>query len=310
MWNREQVKGNAKYVLSFSYWKALVACLIVTFVTGISQMGSGYSAIFRLSDNYYFSWRFGVILLLVFSVLALLGSLFGIFVVNPIEVGKCRFFIANRQNKGGYDQIFSIFKSGIYLNIVKTMFLKNLYIFLWSLLFIIPGIIKAYEYSMVPYILAENPQMDSNRVFALSRSMTDGEKGDIFVFDLSFLGWILLGTLACGIGTVFVAPYIQAAYAELYEVLKYKVISQRLADMNELGGPEGYTGEAQRPPYPYAPMGYAQPQNGAPAYPAKNTSFSTQSPAQPPAAKESWYEQQLKNEQERPLQDSDEDGSK
>ena len=124
------------------------------------------------------------------------GVLFGIFVANPISVGKCRFFLANRQNRGNYDQIFSLFKSGIYLNVVKIMFLRDLYTFLWSLLLIIPGVVKSYEYSMIPYILAENPQIDSDRAFAVSRSMTDGEKISIFVLDWSFFGWIILGTMA------------------------------------------------------------------------------------------------------------------
>ncbi len=296
MWSREQIKGNAKYVLGFSYWKALLVCLMISFITGVSQMGNGYSFVFNLSDG-YISWRVGTVLLLVFSLLGLLGALFGIFVVNPVTVGQCRFFIANRQNKGGYDQIFSLFKSDVYLNVVKTMFLKNLYVFLWGLLFVIPGIIKAYEYSMIPYILAENPQIDSNRAFALSRSMTDGEKGEIFVFDLSFLGWILLGTMACGIGTLFVAPYIQAAYAELYEVLKYKVISQRLADANELGGQEGYTGE-KYPNYYNTSAWYAQPQQTKPFYPGQGFSPAEKTPSQP-STQGSWYEQQLKNEKKQ-----------
>ena len=97
------------------------------------------------------------------------------------------FSLANRQNRGNYDQIFSLFKSGIYLNVVKIMFLRDLYTFLtepFSL--IIPGVVKSYEYSMIPYILAENPQIDSDRAFAVSRSMTDREKISIFVLDWSF----------------------------------------------------------------------------------------------------------------------------
>ena len=126
-------------------------------------------------------------MLLLFCILSSIGILFGVFVANPVEVGKCRFFLANRQNKGGYDQIFSLFKSGVYLNVVKTMFLRDLYVFLWSLLFVIPGIVKSYEYSMIPYILAENPNIDSKRAFAISRSMTQGKKG-LFSFWI-FLFW-------------------------------------------------------------------------------------------------------------------------
>lgn len=109
------------------------------------------------------------------------------FVVNPIAVGKCRFFIANRQNRGGYDQIFSLFRSGVYLNVVKTMFLRDLYTVLWSLLLIVPGIVKSYEYSMIPYILAENPQIDSSRAFAGFPFYDERGKSRYFYFGLVFL---------------------------------------------------------------------------------------------------------------------------
>lgn len=318
MWTREQVKGTAKYVLSFSYWKALLACLIVSLVTSISTMGSSYTTSFtttyRISGD-LFSWQIGGIVLLLFCILSSIGILFGIFVANPVEVGKCRFFLANRQNKGGYDQIFSLFKSGVYLNVVKTMFLRDLYVFLWSLLFVIPGIVKSYEYSMIPYILAENPNIDSKRAFAISRSMTQGEKGSIFVLDLSFLGWLFLGAMACGIGTLFVAPYIQATLTELYEILKYKVISGGMAGMDELGGQNGYIGE-ERPIYqPYSPAqgnaadhhGFSGQTAAYPGQPYPQTGFSAAPPN--PTAPESdglaeeeksqsgsWFEQQVQQE--------------
>ncbi len=316
MWTREQIKGNAKYVLSFSYWKAFLACLIVSLVAGVSNMGgssTGYTMTYQISSD-HFSWRIGGIFLAVFSILAVMGVLFGIFVANPISVGKCRFFLANRQNRGNYDQIFSLFKSGIYLNVVKIMFLRDLYTFLWSLLLIIPGVVKSYEYSMIPYILAENPQIDSDRAFAVSRSMTDGEKISIFVLDWSFFGWIILGIMACGVGTLFVAPYIQATYTELYEVLKYKVIAGGMAGTDELGGPNGYMGEEERGYHSY----HATPnstENGArmydsvPSCPSQNhspTGFSQESQNPITTAQNSvqqetyenktWFEQQVEQE--------------
>ena len=99
------------------------------------------------------------------------------------------------------------------------MFLKDLYIFLWSLLFIIPGIVKSYEYRFIPYILAENPNISVDEAFKLSKSMTDNQKGDIFILDLSFFGWYLLGMLTI-IGTVFVTPYHEATNAQLYFKIK------------------------------------------------------------------------------------------
>ena len=108
---------------------------------------------------------------------------------------------------------------------MKTIFLRDLYIFLWSLLLIIPGIVKAYEYMMVPYLLSEDPSMPTEEAFARSKAMMDGEKWNVFVLDLSFLGWNILGACTLGILTVFyVAPYQYLTHAALYGALKQKMM--------------------------------------------------------------------------------------
>ena len=103
----------------------------------------------------------------------------------------------------------------------------DLFISLWSLLLIIPGIIKSYEYLMVPYILAENPQMDRKEIFEISRRMMDGEKMNAFLLDLSFLGWIFLTVLTCGVaGILYVQPYMMATRTELYIYNKVKAYNE------------------------------------------------------------------------------------
>ena len=86
-----------------------------------------------------------------------------------------------------------------------------------------PGVIKAYEYSMIPYLLAENPNLSASQAFSLSKQMTTGQKMDLFVLDLSFLGWIILGALCCGIGLLFVQPYPEATKTEVYLILKQRI---------------------------------------------------------------------------------------
>ena len=300
MWTRNQLKANAKYVLSFSYWKALLVCFVVSLISGIGSSG-GSTGTLTLQAEQYVSNEILILMTVLILVIAAVCSLFVIFAVNPVEVGKNRFFIANRQNKGKFEQLFSIFRNGVYMNVVKTMFLMELKIFLWSLLFVIPGIIKTYEYLMVPYILAENPQIDSRRAFRMSRDMMKGEKWDAFVLELSFLGWMILGALACGIGSLFLAPYLQATFVELYEVLKYKVISGGQAHPDELGGPNGYTGDD----YPAQPMPYA---------PVNYNPYPQQMPVQEPAAPQeeakpdeqpSWFDQQIQAEQENVPEDKE-----
>ena len=107
---------------------------------------------------------------------------------------------------------------------------------LWSLLFVVPGIVRAYQYRMVPYLMAENPDLDYHRALDLSRAMTRGHKWDLFVLDLSFLGWWLFGAMLCGVGTLFVIPYVQATNAEVYELMRQKAFATGLAGSDELPG--------------------------------------------------------------------------
>ena len=116
------------------------------------------------------------------------------------------------------------------------MFTTQLFVGLWTLLFIIPGVIKQLAWSQVPYILAENPGMTGKRAREISERMTDGKKWEIFVLELSFIGWILLGALACGVGTFFVMPYVDATYAELYAKLRQNALESGYVSAEELPG--------------------------------------------------------------------------
>lgn len=99
-------------------------------------------------------------------------------------------------------------------------FLIGLYTVLWSLLLIVPGIIKAYSYSMSYYILAENPGMTASEAIQKSKEMTDGHKLDLFVTDLSFIGWGLLASLSLGIGYLWLVPYRNITMANIYNQIK------------------------------------------------------------------------------------------
>lgn len=99
-------------------------------------------------------------------------------------------------------------------------FINEILIALWSLLFIIPGIVKGYAYSMSHYILAENPNMDVNQARLRSIELMDGNKWRLFCLDCSFIGWGILCILTCGILSLWVTPYKQCAYAAFYEEIK------------------------------------------------------------------------------------------
>ena len=238
MWTNSELKQRAKTVLSrFGYWiPFFVTILCGLLMTSPGNILSVISENPELENALYGNEEISTFVTFAVPLLVLLSFLFNVFVGYPVLVGMYRFFMENRISGAKIERLFYVFKSGNYLNVVKTMFLMNLKIFLWSLLFIIPGIIKTYEYYMVPYILSENPGISSKRAFELSKEMTDGEKFDMFWLALSFVGWIILGTLACGIGVLFVEPYLQTTFAELYQVMREKAHNNGFSDFNELPG--------------------------------------------------------------------------
>ena len=164
-----------------------------------------------------------VFILAIISLIVLaIGILFDALLINPIEIGCAKFFYKNLSEPANVSNVTCGFDHG-YKNNVKIMLWRDVYTFLWSLLFIIPGIIKSYEYKMIPYLLAENPEMTKEEAFAESKRMMDGQKWNAFVLDLSFIGWdILSGLFTAGLLSVFfVAPYKRSAQAALYDALKY-----------------------------------------------------------------------------------------
>lgn len=158
--------------------------------------------------------------MVLFGLIAAL--IWRVFLGYPVEIGCTRFFLNMRENRHNYRDMVQYFNRDQYWNIVKTMFMRGLFNALWYLLLIIPGIVKAYAYSMVPYILADDPELDYDTAIQNSIHMTEGHKLDMFVLDLSFIGWYLLGLLLCCVGGVFVNPYYLATKAELYTILSGK----------------------------------------------------------------------------------------
>jgi uncharacterized membrane protein len=155
----------------------------------------------------------------VVLIVLLVTSLVRIFVTNPIEVGCQNFFVRNSDAPAELGEIKRGFHP--YWRNVGAMLLRGLFLFLWTLLLIVPGIIKAYSYRMVPYILADDPTISGMDAITLSRRMMDGQKWNAFVLDLSFIGWFLLSAVTLGlVGIFYTNPYVYATHAELYQTLK------------------------------------------------------------------------------------------
>lgn len=130
------------------------------------------------------------------------------------------FLELKRGKKQGVEGLFSGFDTKVFIKIIVTSLLITLYTILWSLLFLIPGIIKSLSYSQYIYILKDNPELSPNEIIKQSQKMMKGRKGFYFLLSLSFIGWFLLGMLTLGIGFFFVLPYMFATYAIFYEKIK------------------------------------------------------------------------------------------
>lgn len=231
MWSIGEMKRKGWSKVKIYYWQALAVTLICTFLGGGAGRSGSVSTYREYKDEIHHSLRgmnpatMHMILFTlvgIFAVVGIAALLFKIFIGNPVMVGKNRFFMESGQGmcSAGIGKVFWVFGCGNYLNVVKIMFLRDLYTALWSLLFVIPGIYKGYEYAMIPYILSENPEADSRDVFAVTKDMMNGNRFQLFLLELSFLGWYLLGLLLCCVGGFLAVPYQEAAVAELYHHLK------------------------------------------------------------------------------------------
>lgn len=157
--------------------------------------------------------------------LTLVGSataLIAIFVANPLDLGYDN---SLRQNltKGDNDFLPNSFKiafSNDYFHKMCGMLLMDIYVILWTLLFIIPGFIMAFAYAMTPFILADEPELPVDQAITKSRRMMCGHKFDLFCLYLSFIGWFILCILTFGIGFFWLVPYAKTAKAAFYEDLK------------------------------------------------------------------------------------------
>lgn len=276
MWTNELLKNNAKACLKNYYWYAVLYTFLTYLVTGsisgvatgilsgvTSVIGTIFSAIFGVSstalgvageeagsDAMMVGAGIGMVLgmILLYAIVYILtlavSLLINTFLNMPFNiVGLNRYFMVSRTRKGEINDILFPVKSKQYKNIAKVSFFYNLYIILWSLLFVIPGIIKTYEYFLVPYILAENPSISKERAFEISKKTMEGEKMNTFILQLSFIGWYLLLMLATtmtfglgALGAYCLVPYVNATCVELYTCLREKALTNGYATPEELIG--------------------------------------------------------------------------
>ena len=183
---RKEMKTLAKQKLKGNWGIALGSVLIAGVITGVA------------------SSAFGIVELIV---------------AGPVAFGLCCVFLnIFRKGKADIEDLFEGFTKNFFNNFI-TGLLVSVFTFLWSLLFIIPGIIKTYAYAMTFYIQNDHPEMTETDAITASREMMRGHKWELFVLDLSFIGWYLLCGLTFGLLALYVVPYHNAARTAFYENL-------------------------------------------------------------------------------------------
>jgi len=171
------------------------------------------------------SWMMALLVCLILGVIegaagTILPGVGALIITGPMAYGVCYMFLKQRRDgcKMDLNDLFSGFSSDFGQNFLIGL-MSSIFIALWSLLLVFPGIIKYYAYSMAYFIKADNPDYDWQQCIRASKELTYGHKGELFVLDLSFLGWYIVGSLLLGIGTLWVVPYHTAAKAVFYDQL-------------------------------------------------------------------------------------------
>ncbi len=213
MWTRADLKNKAEESLHGTYWISFCVTSLAVI------LGLNISSFLNLRDSIYISKDFQRLLDQWLWLLLVFFTLLPILVGNIIEVGKKHFFLQNHFSETRFGNMFYGFRNS-YKNILLAQLTTTIIILLWSFLFFIPGIVVGYKYSMVPYLLSENPNLKGTDARALSARMTQGQKVRILGLDLSFLGLFLVGMLCLMVGVLFVTPYYEATKAELYLSLR------------------------------------------------------------------------------------------
>lgn len=230
---RTELKKLGKERFKANYWTCVLTTLLVTAVLGavawLSAKTGTYNIVQDEPDHVSFNFTAGP------------GSLLGLLLGGPITVGLGYFFIQNIKEQTEGLTVITPFKKAFdnYPRKLGGMLWMGLFIFLWSLLFIIPGIIKSISYAMTPYILADCPDVKVRDALKLSMKMMKGHKMEYFILGLSFIGWILLSVVTAGLVNVFyTGPYMGSTFAAYYLALKKEAVNTGVVTAAQFNGTE------------------------------------------------------------------------
>ena len=237
MRTRQEIKAIGRERFLANYWPCVLVVLIMGLIlAAISGVTSGPTYISAVSAAA--SGREPDI-----SAASTGGSFLGsvaiLLLSGPLTIGQNYFFIMNVLGRESEATLGAAFRAAFtnYGRKLGGSLWMALFIFLWTLLFFIPGIIKSFSYAMTPYILADCPNVKARDALKLSMRIMAGHKWELFVFELSFIGWALLSALTAGILDIFyVGPYVQSATATYYLEVREEALRNGVVTMAQLEG--------------------------------------------------------------------------
>ena len=257
------LKDNAKRNMQKNHWNCVAVAFLMSLAArslpvinldNIHTDSSDISAFFNEFTDFFSSpVAISMIITFIIGLLSTYVVSLGlkIFVFSPMAVGGARYFLKLRKNQPTeIGEVFANFKDKTFLKIAKTCFIRDIYISLFTLLFFIPGIIKGLEYAAVSYILAVRPDIDHKEALRLSKTIMYGHKLDLFILDLSFLGWDLLSVFTCTLlNILYVAPYRQATHTEFFCYVREEAVARGVISPYDIPDYEPYA-----PPAPDTPF--------------------------------------------------------
>ena len=265
--DRSLLKRNARMQLGNSIFSenwllGLVACMIVSscIYTAFSLVYVIFASVIFASGSFLnvsefliqeefssdtFSQMFGM-LFAIYAALFVFSFLFGLFVVEPLHYGlsACFLELVMGVDKIRIGSLFSGFRR--YKDVIYLGFMRTLRIMLWSVLFIVPGIIKTYAYSQAYYVKIDHPDYTWQQCLKESEALMKGYKFRFFILQLSFFGWEIVGSLAFGIGVFWGVPYEFCTFANFYAWRSASLLQDNtfIGPDDEFGNPSGTAGSA------------------------------------------------------------------
>lgn len=231
--NSSDLRSRAREALKGNWFVMIIAGFIASLLGGVASSSGGsvdFSSSSEMTDAELEAMmaQLGITeeilmaILAVIGVLAIVGLVYSIIcliVGSGVSVGYAQLNLDLVDGRAvSVGAIFSRFSD--WKTALVARLLTGLRVFLWSLLFVIPGIIAAYDYEMVTFVLAEQPYLSASEAMAESKRLMKGNRWRLFCLELSFFGWALLSVFTLGIGNLWLTPYVQASRAAFYREIK------------------------------------------------------------------------------------------